>query len=403
MPATMVSFVTKVLITTAIFSSVSSLRLTHQNSGRVQLSIPMSQEIDIIEAVYIDPYADMLDLNKPLDDVDLIVAESSISSLGQGEKKKKESLRHSGKLRTGLRVKDAEYWDAFLEKHFGVEDEEPEPWILEVRDMIELKRGKAIWSKRSDKQIKKALKKSQEGGPSKIPPAVEMVITSVYFDKKQTMGALKRDNEVAYGEYRKFMVEQKKKLKSNPVPVVKSKISERWLMRKPGSTESYSAFFAANAKRLNHASRAPVTPEMFAARALTQAKAAQKRNTVIVLDEITRRDMFTDPLATVSNIAKDAKSEKTATDIGLVDKNSRISSSVSIMADKANALNTASLLNWNKSEQEIRAFERKETRKRQETEKENQKQAQMLLSEMKDMYQYTHADPVSNEQYYVVI
>ena len=66
--------------------------------------------------------------------------------------------------------------------------------------------------------------------------------------------------------------------------------------------------------------------------------------------------MFTDPLATVSNIAKDAKSEKTATDIGLVDKNSRISSSVSIMADKANALNTASLLNWNKSEQEIRVM-----------------------------------------------
>jgi hypothetical protein len=81
--------------------------------------------------------------------------------------------------------------------------------------------GFAIWSKRTDQEIKKEVKKSMASKGMNIPHNVANVINAVYVEKICNMGTIKKEEEIAYTEYKKWVREQRQKLKRDPVPGVK--------------------------------------------------------------------------------------------------------------------------------------------------------------------------------------
>lgn len=129
-----------------------------------------------------------------------------------------------------------EHWDEFMESEFGDMDRElkgDEKWIFELRDAVELKRGMAIWSKRSDDELKKEMKKIQSEKALKVPESIATVIRCVFLERTHTMKEMRKQNELAVIEFRKWMIEQRKKTKKDPLPGTKMDVSRRWLMQHP--------------------------------------------------------------------------------------------------------------------------------------------------------------------------
>jgi hypothetical protein len=129
-----------------------------------------------------------------------------------------------------------EHWDEFMESEFGDMDRElkgDEKWIFELRDAVELKRGMAIWSKRSDDELKREMKKLQAEKALKVPESIATVIRCVFLERTHTMKEMRKQNELAVIEFRKWMIEQRKKTKKDPLPGAKMDVSRRWLMQHP--------------------------------------------------------------------------------------------------------------------------------------------------------------------------
>ena len=183
-----------------------------------------------------DPYADILNLKKPLAcaNSSSIISASSILQSENDEIAAPPSTYSSlvnSRSATGLmsNFKRWEHWDAFMEAELGDIDAElkdSDRWIQELRDLVEQKRGFAIWSKRSDKEIQKEMKKSLASRGMLIPPNVAMVITAVYIEKTHTMKALREEEELACLEFRKWIMEQKKKNKKDPIITAKVDLSK---------------------------------------------------------------------------------------------------------------------------------------------------------------------------------
>ena len=182
-----------------------------------------------------DPYGDILNLRKPLapQNSSLILSASTIlaSSEEQSSTQSTYSTLIGKRNPTGLlsNFKRWEHWDAFMEAELGDIDAElkdSERWIQEMRDYVEQKRGFAIWSKRTDKDIQKEMKKSLASRGMVIPMNVAMVITAVYLEKSHTMKALKDEEELACLEFRKWVMEQKKKNKKDPITSAKVEVSK---------------------------------------------------------------------------------------------------------------------------------------------------------------------------------
>ena len=187
-----------------------------------------------------DPYGDILNLRKPLapQNSSLILSASTILKSDSAELSTSQSTYSAliGKRSpTGLMTnfKRWEHWDAFMEAELGDIDAElkdSDRWIQEMRDFVEQKRGFAIWSKRSDKEIQKEMKKSLASRGLAIPMNVAMVITAVYLEKSHTMKALREEEELACLEFRKWVIEQKKKNKKDPITSAKVEVSKvRWI------------------------------------------------------------------------------------------------------------------------------------------------------------------------------
>lgn len=96
-----------------------------------------------------DPYGDMLNLEReaPADAKDTLYAAVSINSAGDAVFAANASAVPTSKASTSLlRVgqKKWEHWDAWMEREFGDMDaelEEKDKWMLELRDIVEQKRG----------------------------------------------------------------------------------------------------------------------------------------------------------------------------------------------------------------------------------------------------------------------
>lgn len=81
--------------------------------------------------------------------------------------------------------------------------------------------GLAIWSKRTDQEIQKEAKKAITSRGMHIPASVATVVNAVFVEKICTLAEMKAEEGVVYAEYRKWLREQREKLKKDPLQAVK--------------------------------------------------------------------------------------------------------------------------------------------------------------------------------------
>ena len=184
----------------------------------------------------LDPYEGFLDTNTEI--------EGSIADTLAREWSLQDGTDDTG---TALAVKKSklnkprkqwEHWDAFMEEEFGDMDRaltKDEEWIYELRDAVELKRGMAIWSQRSEKEISAEKAKAQREKVIHVPPKFENIVTRVFLEKTSTMKQMRAENLLVAIEFRKWMLENRKRFKKNPVPVVKCEVARKWLLKHPAA------------------------------------------------------------------------------------------------------------------------------------------------------------------------
>ena len=168
-----------------------------------------------------DPYADLLNLSKPLDEAlaEPVVGAATIITAPEDAKEieikpNTIAMKQSLTRATGLRIRDSDYWDKFIEENIdSTYHDTPEGWVLELRDLLEIQRGRAIWSKRTDKEIQKEYARSLMNKGPAIPSSVEMVITAVFLDRTHTISQIKKEEIIAFTEFKKWVQEQRKKSK----------------------------------------------------------------------------------------------------------------------------------------------------------------------------------------------
>ena len=201
-----------------------------------------------------DPYGDMLDLDKKVVEKDINDTLYSLVSISAAQATNTGLVR---KVPTRNKIK---HWDPWMQREFGdmgAELGENDKWQQELRDTLEQKRGMrfplcgplwraaqsppipnpftltqpqplttgfAIWSGRSDKDIQKEIKKNLANKALKLPEAVSMIIRTVYLDRTHTFKEIKKENELACLEFKKWMNEQKNKSKKDPLPMVKMEV-----------------------------------------------------------------------------------------------------------------------------------------------------------------------------------
>ena len=72
-----------------------------------------------------------------------------------------------------------------------------------------------------------------------VPENIAKIIRAVYIEKTHTMKQYKKENDFAIGEFRKWMIEQKKKTKKDPLPPAKIEVVRKWLLTHPRQSQSY--------------------------------------------------------------------------------------------------------------------------------------------------------------------
>jgi len=191
-----------------------------------------------------DPYRGMLSLDKPLKPTQAAasLSEWTINRKLQSGRKQSATLAMIAKYKSAsmaakkaLREKMV-FWDDFLENELGdldAELQEKDQWIYEMRDYVEKQKGFPIWSKRSEQEIAREMRKSQAERGLNVPANVAKVIRAVYLERSQTMKQFKAQDELAYMEFRKWMSETKRKTKKDPLPLAKTSVSKKWLLQPP--------------------------------------------------------------------------------------------------------------------------------------------------------------------------
>ena len=96
--------------------------------------------------------------------------------------------------------------------------------------------GFAIWSKKSEKELQRELKKALEKKALNVPDSVAMIIRAVYLEKTHTMKKMKKDQELACIGFRKWVIEQKKKTKKDPLPLARIEVSKVRFLRPNSKT-----------------------------------------------------------------------------------------------------------------------------------------------------------------------
>lgn len=169
----------------------------------------------------VDDYYDMLNLLKPVqeDDLAAVVKESTIT----GESSTGLAPRRLRKTKSSQM--DWEHWDAFLEDELGDLDAElrdDQKWVLDAREIIEQRRGVSIWSKKEVDTVKK----TPVVKTLFVPEAVASIVTSVYIEKTRKLSDVKKEDQLGYITFRKFMVDLKKRSKKDPIMQSKLEVSK---------------------------------------------------------------------------------------------------------------------------------------------------------------------------------
>ena len=186
----------------------------------------------------LDPYGDDFDFGSELNG-DSSVIDALMKDWSLEEPKAKDgSLATTKKSKLDNKPIPWENWDPFMEEEFGDMDRiltDDEEWVYELRDIVELKRGMAIWSRRTGKELNAERQKALRDKVVYVPPNFERIITCVFLEKTHTMKQMRAENELAVIEFRKWMLKNRKRLKKNPLPVVKIEVSKKWLTNHPAA------------------------------------------------------------------------------------------------------------------------------------------------------------------------
>jgi hypothetical protein len=191
-----------------------------------------------------DPYEDIVNMNKTVEQPDAYDLSASNSFRSEVYRSLSAEFPAMGTFGTNTPASAL----SVIERHLGDLDAVPsgdDQWVAELRDIVELKRGEhgctkrcyfflpriarcrtgvAIWSKRSEQDLKKEAKKAVANNGLNIPASVAYVINAVYIDKICTLSELRSEDGVAYAEYKRWVREQREKRKQDPLPAVKQEL-----------------------------------------------------------------------------------------------------------------------------------------------------------------------------------
>ena len=126
--------------------------------------------------------------------------------------------------------------DSLLSVENVIDFDGEDAWMTEARDAIEQRIGRAIWTGKSDQQIKAEYRKNQALKAMRMPETVRKLIEDVFIEKNIKMRDYPKKNKLAVVEYRKWLMEQKQKqanskVKKSPLLAAKIEVSKRWLKR----------------------------------------------------------------------------------------------------------------------------------------------------------------------------
>ena len=161
-----------IVIVTLVLHLIDSFHTTTTTTSRSSTNLYSSQEID--------PYDDLLNVNKVIEQKELI-------NLWSIDAQNEVGLPlASTRMNPNRPKKQWEHWDDFMEQEVGDMDA-PLPdhhfWMFEARDVVEQKRGFAIWSKKSEKELQREMRKSLATKSMHVPENVAMIIRAVHLEK----------------------------------------------------------------------------------------------------------------------------------------------------------------------------------------------------------------------------
>ena len=166
----------------------------------------------------------------------------SLASLGIVNRSERKTLLKFIKSPQRSNQRKWSDFDSYLEQELGELDgelEEKDMWMQELRDVVEQKVGYAIWSKRSEKEIQKEIKKQISAKGINIPESVQKVIRAVFIERSHSLKQFKKEDEFACSEFRKWMIEQRRKTKKDMLPTAKVEVSKKWLKLHPRNSLVY--------------------------------------------------------------------------------------------------------------------------------------------------------------------
>ena len=250
-------FLCHFIVVTSLKGSIMSRMLGSKlvRGGILGQDVYGQRSLQMLDSQY-DNYDDFLNLDKPIKDVDadkLRATEEEVSILpplqlsesgevvvdADGQAIPVPPRKFTGKSAESSMMSAQRKWpnwDSFMEDEFGDLDAElsdDDAWIWEARNAVEAKRGFAIWSKRSANEIKKEVQKNVALKTMNIPRSVANIIKAVHLDRTHSMKQIRKENELAAIEYRKWMIETRQKIKKDPLPQAKMEVSAAWLRQHP--------------------------------------------------------------------------------------------------------------------------------------------------------------------------
>ena len=164
-----------IVIVTLVLHLIDSFQTATTTKSRSSTKLYSSQEID--------PYGDLLNVNKVIEPD---TTQQELINLWSIDAQKEEGMPLAATRMNPNRPKKPWFWDDFMEEEFGDMDAELTEdlsWMSEVRSITEQKRGMAIWSKKSEKELQREMKRSLAAKSLNVPDSVYMVMSAVYLEK----------------------------------------------------------------------------------------------------------------------------------------------------------------------------------------------------------------------------
>eukprot|EP00607_Mallomonas_marina_P009310 CAMPEP_0182417940 /NCGR_PEP_ID=MMETSP1167-20130531/2402_1 /TAXON_ID=2988 /ORGANISM="Mallomonas Sp, Strain CCMP3275" /LENGTH=312 /DNA_ID=CAMNT_0024591843 /DNA_START=263 /DNA_END=1201 /DNA_ORIENTATION=- len=185
-----------------------------------------------------DPYGQLLNFDMPVEESDLVSTVSIAGDPSSLERERSEEVKLFRPKRE--RKADDMLGVTEMQREREREKDSDDDWLKDARDVIELQRGYAIWSKRSDVEIQRDIKRAAASKALTIPESVAKIVQLVHLERTYKLGELKKDRRYELGviDYRKWLGDQRKRTKKDPIPLAKVEVSKRWIKEHPSITGS---------------------------------------------------------------------------------------------------------------------------------------------------------------------